>query len=223
MAEFAEERYFERIAGDMSQSGFILFCRVSVSTEDTPYYETVKGARVTKLFFFVPGSNFIVIMSYREIDTGATARVSWDIRVELEFSSRLAIETYFFRREIEMFLKHPIDLSGFRFGGWSRRSPLQYTWNIEQIVNLGDAKLAPSVLTAGISEAYSHIAPFMKEPPFAEIVAACWPPIFEFPDCERIFWQRFFYSLVLFNPLGKGSLRQIVTNLVTPPVVAEEE
>ncbi len=112
--ELVSTQYFDRLTARMERSGYKLFSRVTIDSNDCAYHVDSKYARQTALFFHLPNKKLIIHFVFHEHDNPGWHEPTqyWTIRFYPVFKSvqRLVEMTYvpFDKREIGDWDSNPL-------------------------------------------------------------------------------------------------------------------
>lgn len=188
--------YFDRLIARMKKSGYELFSRVTIDTNDCGYRVGVKYARETALFFHLPNKKLIIQLVFHEYDYPHfdEPRQYWSIRLYPVFKpyERLLKMTYvpFDRRgpsdpsnpslaTIPFYETMP-EIPGFQ---WYGSHYEQSSTNMDPI----DSTSLGTTLVRLLYPALKYIGYGQ----FKDLQITSFWPHYTFPNSHQTFWSRF--------------------------------
>lgn len=194
--ELVTPEYFDRLIVRMERSGYKLFSRVSIDTNDCEYHVEANYARETALFFHLPNKKLIIHFVFREHDNPSWHEPTqyWTISFYPVFKSieRLVEMTYVSFRErgpfedsnplldtLPLYAKG-LDIPGFRaYGG--------HKYEQKSTHNAIDPKSLGTMIVRLLYPVLKYLA-YGK---FKELQVTAFWPYYTFHDSNSIFWSRF--------------------------------
>lgn len=210
--ELVPSQYFDRLTARMERSGYKLFSRVTVDTNDCQYHVSVKYARHTSLFFNLINRKLIIHFEFIEHDWHEPTQY-WTIRFYPIFKSvkRLVEMTYvpFDKRDSDSsnpFLdKMPLYAENLKIPGFRPYGGHKY----EQDCATGKP-IKPEDLGKWIVQQLYPILKYLGYGQFKHLQVTDFWPHYTFHRSHTIFWSRFnneSFKEIVERPWGGEDLR----------------
>jgi len=210
MKGLVENGYFDRIILEMRKQGFFKFAEVVIDQDDVRYHVKAEIARVTSLFFTLPGRALIVQLVCSETDADDHYLIKgeqkkgvkgyWKVQIYHNFlpygdilrwaAGRVASSADWEAEidKIPFYRDCPAEIAGIRWLGGGYESQASYE------------QYNPQAMAKGIWEAVGPSVDLLDRR-FPELQVTSFSPHYCFPESGEIFWSRF----------NRYALRQIVT------------